>query len=319
LNRRAFLRPACVAILCSLLVLLTNVSQSQPQTTGDVPAPKSGKPAAESLLEVRFTDNSVMKLAIKDERIAVTTPYGKLNIPVADIRRIEFGLRVSDEVAKRIEAAVADLGHPEFRNREAASAILFGLREKGYPAIVKASNHTDAEVAARAEALVKKIEETVPAELLKPREFDVIHTENSKIAGKIDASTLKADSKQFGEVKIRLEDAYVLSTKSTEPEADTTNVAVGPANLLQHQNEIGKTFSFKVTGAVNGSLWGTDVYTTDSTLAMAAVHCGLVKPGQTGIVKVTIMASPQVFVGSTRNGVTSQPYQQYPAAYRVHK
>jgi len=35
----------------------------------------------------------------------------------------------------------------------------------------------------------------------------------------------------------------------------------------------------------NAALWGSDIYTLDSTLGMAAVHAGVVKAGQTGVVK----------------------------------
>jgi hypothetical protein len=282
-------------------------------------SPKPEKSTTPSL-EVRFTDNSVMKLGIKEERVEFMTQYGKLSIPVADIERIEFGLRVPDDVKKRIEAAIADLGDPNFRRRETASAILLSLREKAYPAIVQASKSTDSEVAARAEELMKKLEEIVPAEILKVRDFDVIHTAKSKIAGRIEAATLKAISSQFGEVQLRLADVFVMSSKSTATEADTSNVAFGPATMVEYNNRIGQTMTFKVTGnAAAGSVWGTDVYTTDSALAAVVVHTGLIKNGETGVVKVTVLPSPPAFVGSSRNGVNSSQYQQYTAAYRVHK
>jgi hypothetical protein len=297
-------------LFVAMALTSATVRADQPR---EEPAAKNGK------MEVRFTDNSVMKLSIKDDWIAITTPYGKLTIPVVDIQRIDVGLRIPDDAAKRIEAAVADLGSTEFKKREAASAILLVFREKGYPAIVKASKSMDAEVANRAEELIKKLNETVPAELLKTRDFDVIYTESSKISGRIETATLKADSIQFGEVQIKLADVFVVSVKSTAPQPDNTNVAAGPNDLQQYQQRIGQTFSFKVFGQGAGSLWGTDVYTTDSTLGMAAVHAGLLQVGETGVIKVTIVQSPMLFVGSTRNGVTSQPYQQFPAAYRISK
>jgi hypothetical protein len=312
-NRTGFLA------VYALLVLAAHSSNGQPRAAKDGSGSRNNAPTVGQTLEVRFTDNGVMKLAIKEERITLVTPYGKLSIPVADIRRIEFGLRVPDAMAKRIEAAVTDLGDPEFRRREAAGAILLALREKAFPAIAKAAKHTDVEVANRAEELVKKIEESVPAELLKPRNFDIIYTETSKIAGQIEGSALKADSAQFGEVQIRLADVFIMSTKSTAPETDTADAVAAPVDLQQFQNQIGKTFKFKVTAQATGSIWGTDVYTTDSTLGLVVVHAGLLQPGQTGIIKVTVVPSPAAFVGSTRNGVTSQPYQQFPAAYRVQK
>lgn len=287
-------------------------------TTG--PPPDSGKPSVPGTMEVRFTDNSVLKLVIKEERIDVATPYGKLSIPVADIEKVEFGLRVPEEMRRKIEAAIADLGDPQFRRREAATAILLGLREKAYPAIVQATKSSDSEVAGRAEEVLKKLKDTVPEELLKLKDHDVVYTATSKIAGKIDASTLKAESTQFGDVKLRLTDVFVISSKPIKPEVDTSEVAVGPAHMANYNNQIGQTFRFRVTGNPGaGSVWGTDVYTTDSALAAVAVHTGLLKPGETGIVKVTMMPSPPAFVGSSRNGVTSSPYQMYPAAYRVHK
>lgn len=77
-----------------------------------------------------------------------------------------------------------------------------------------------------------------------------------------------------------------------------------------------RTLFFRVTGANQGSIWGTDVYTSDSWLATAAVHAGVLKLGQTGIVKVTTIPSHAEFVGSTRHGITSYPYGAY-AGFRV--
>jgi hypothetical protein len=261
-----------------------------------------------------------MKLGIRDEFVDFATPYGKLRIPVKDIERIELGLRIPEDMKARIEAAIADLGAPDFKRREAASKILLELREKAFPAVVSATDSSDSEVANRAEELVKKFKETIPEEMLKKRDQDIIHTTSSKISGKIEASTLKAMSNQFGEVQVKLADVFVMSAKSTAPAVDDSNVQFGPAQLYEFNNRIGQTFTFKVTGNVAaGTVCGTDVYTTDSALAAVVVHAGLLKNGQTGVIKVTIIPSPNNFVGTVRNGVTSSQYNQYPAAYRVHK
>ena len=43
--------------------------------------------------------------------------------------------------------------------------------------------------------------------------------------------------------------------------------------------QLGKThrrdFFFQVTGETHGSLWGTDVYTSDSSLGSGSVHAGV--------------------------------------------
>jgi hypothetical protein len=290
------------------------------QALKSTPGEGASKNEKEPALEVRFTDNSVMKLSIRDEFVEFTTQYGKLKIPVKDIERIELGLRIPGDMKARIEAAIADLGAPDFKRREAASKILLELREKAYPAVVSATESSDSEVATRAEELIKKFKEVVPEEMLKKRDQDIIHTASSKIAGKIEVSTLKAMSNQFGEVQVKLADVFVMSAKSTAPAVDDSNAQFGPAQLYEYNNRIGQTFTFKVTGnAAAGTVWGTDVYTTDSALAAVAVHTGLLKNGQTGVIKVTMIVSPNNFVGTVRNGVTSSQYGQYPAAYRVHK
>ena len=61
------------------------------------------------------------------------------------------------------------------------------------------------------------------------------------------------------------------------------------------------------------SIWGTDVYTLDSHLAAAAVHAGIVKPGETGTVRVRIVQSPPQFAASFRNGVTTTAYNVFNA------
>jgi hypothetical protein len=90
-----------------------------------------------------------------------------------------------------------------------------------------------------------------------------------------------------------------------------------PPNMLSLCDQIGATYYFRVTGDISGSLWGTDIYTGDSALAAAAVHAGIVKIGDTAVVKVTVEQPRTQYQGSVRNGVTSQEYGQYGTAYRL--
>lgn len=90
------------------------------------------------------------------------------------------------------------------------------------------------------------------------------------------------------------------------------------ADLRSLEGKIGQSFFYEVTGEEHGALWGTEVYTSDSWLATACVHAGLLRPGETGTVKVTIASPPPVFNGSTRNGVSSGSWTTgWSGAYRV--
>jgi len=90
-----------------------------------------------------------------------------------------------------------------------------------------------------------------------------------------------------------------------------------PPNMLSLCDQVGATFYFRVTGEAAGSLWGTDIYTGDSALAVATVHAGLVKVGETAVVRVTVEQPRSKYQGSVRNGVTSLEYGQYGTAYRL--
>jgi hypothetical protein len=114
-----------------------------------------------------------------------------------------------------------------------------------------------------------------------------------------------------------LDEALAIRDQIRQLRTDTGDAQPDPGNLVAFQTQIGQSFSFSVTGQTGGPLWGTDVYTTDSALACAAVHAGKVRPGERKVVRVTIVTPPPGFQGSTRNGVTSSAYGPYPGAYRV--
>jgi len=81
--------------------------------------------------------------------------------------------------------------------------------------------------------------------------------------------------------------------------------------------QVGQVLEFKITGkTTGGSVWGTDIYTADSNLAMAAVHAGVLQSGQTGVVKVEILPGASSYAGSPRSGVTSSNWGSYGMGYR---
>ena len=70
-------------------------------------------------------------------------------------------------------------------------------------------------------------------------------------------------------------------------------------------------------GAVGpGAVWGSDVYTDDSSLCLAAVHFGAI-PASGGSVTVTREAGRPLYTGSRRNGVQSSDYGAYSDSIRI--
>lgn len=90
-----------------------------------------------------------------------------------------------------------------------------------------------------------------------------------------------------------------------------------PKSMTGLCEKVGAIYYFRVTGVTEGQLWGTDIYSGDSTIGAAAVHAGLLKAGETGLFRVTVVTPPEKFPGTERNGVTSTEFGRYPYAWKL--
>jgi hypothetical protein len=163
-----------------------------------------------------------------DARLEVQTRYGTVQIPVAEIRRIELATRVEESISKRIDEHLAKLSSPDFGTREEASSALVEFHDRAIPALLKATKHPNLEVVHRAEQILEKIRETLPADRFEIRKDDVIHTDDMKIAGTIAASSRRVTTRQFGEQQVKLAD--LRSVRSME-EIEPDNIQPDPGRL----------------------------------------------------------------------------------------
>ena len=85
------------------------------------------------------------------------------------------------------------------------------------------------------------------------------------------------------------------------------NAAVAPEILRHFRMNQGTKQNFLITPEISsGRVVGTDIYTVRSNLANSVIHMGLLKPGQTGIIEITMLAEDMnSFRGSPRNGIDS--------------
>jgi len=98
------------------------------------------------------------------------------------------------------------------------------------------------------------------------------------------------------------------------------DVRPDPGTLGSFRGQVGASLLFRVTGNPKaGTVWGSDVYTDDSPVAAAAVHAGVLQPGEAGVVRVTILPGQASYEGSTRNGVTTSSYNSFGGSYRVER
>lgn len=77
-------------------------------------------------------------------------------------------------------------------------------------------------------------------------------------------------------------------------------------------------WTYTVTLPAGGSefeIWGTDIYTDDSSIGTAAVHKGLITFVDGGTVTIRILPGEDSYTGTLRNGVTSQDYGSWDGSF----
>ena len=316
--RRAIL----FSLWAALALLPFRGTAAAPGPTADVKSAAAGPE-----VDLKFIDGSVLKAKLLDEKLELVTKHGTLQVAVADVRRVEFATRIPPADADRIRLAVLALGNPEHKVRQQASADIKAIGPRAFAALQKAAEHEDPEVAQRAEELMAFLKAKYTEAQREVRDKDVIHTEDSKLAGTLSAATLRIGTFQFGELRAKLSDVAAIGDTPDEDDLLAANAAPAPASMMTYANQIGKVLTFRVTGGqaqqmlggppgamiAGGTVWGTDQYTLDSFFPTAAVHAGVVQAGQTKTVRVKIVASPNQFAGSTRNGVQSHAFGQFPS------
>jgi LCCL domain-containing protein/VWA domain-containing protein len=125
----------------------------------------------------------------------------------------------------------------------------------------------------------------------------------------------------FEDVKAELVKADA-ATPPTPPPAPTTVEEVIEAGCSFQGGQIkGKLGSTHIVSCPAGcseglSIWGTDVYTGDSSICRAAIHAGLIDP-QGGRVGVVLEKGRPAYRGSTQNEIRSSDYGAYGSSFRL--
>ena len=91
------------------------------------------------------------------------------------------------------------------------------------------------------------------------------------------------------------------------------NTSAGMVNF-----QVGKTLKFRCpAGGKESTVWGTDVYTLDSSICTAAVHAGKIQLESGGPVTIDMRPGESSYKGSTRNGIKTNDYGQYGSSFIV--
>ena len=82
--------------------------------------------------------------------------------------------------------------------------------------------------------------------------------------------------------------------------------------------ETGKTYKFKCpSSGKESAVWGTDIYTLDSSICNAAVHAGKLTRESGGSITIELRPGESSYKGSTRNGIKTNDYGEYGHSFVV--
>jgi LCCL domain len=65
------------------------------------------------------------------------------------------------------------------------------------------------------------------------------------------------------------------------------------------------------------TVWGDRVYTDDSSVCTAAVHASALSQARGGTVRITIAPGRSSYAASSRNGVTTQPWEEWGGSFEI--
>jgi hypothetical protein len=89
------------------------------------------------------------------------------------------------------------------------------------------------------------------------------------------------------------------------------------ANALGRSLTIGEVVVYEcLPGGRPFPIWGTDVYTDDSSVCTAAVHVGLITLESGGSVRIRIEPGEAGYLASTRHRIVSEAWASWPRSYR---
>ncbi|HET6638716.1 MAG TPA: LCCL domain-containing protein, partial [Gemmatimonadota bacterium] len=83
-----------------------------------------------------------------------------------------------------------------------------------------------------------------------------------------------------------------------------------------HRGEVGTRYTYTCPpNGTAGPVWGTDVYTDDSSVCTAAVHAGLITLAGGGTVTIEMRGGEASYRGEDRNGITSWNYGAWGSSF----
>lgn len=198
--------------------------------------------------EVRLNDGSVIAVTLASPQIKVATKYGTLDVPISDIRKIDFGWHLKDKSA--VDRLIASLASAAFKDRDDGTKVLKEAGASVY-AVLKAYRSQDQEQMKRLEQIIVHIEQSsAHSDIIRPVQ-DSIATSEFPITGLVQGD-FEATSVVFGKVKFSLSDIRSITMK--HPPA-TLAISAGGVDASWLDSGITIDGPYSVTAEGQVDLW----------------------------------------------------------------
>lgn len=107
-------------------------------------------------------------------------------------------------------------------------------------------------------------------------------------------------------------------TPTKNDEADDITPIAWTTSGVGFKNEVGRIYKFLCPeNGVAGAIWGSDVYTQDSSICTAAVHAGAINLDSGGVVTIEFRPGRLTYGSTERNGIKSNTYGEYAHSFVV--
>lgn len=280
-------------------------------------APSEKEKPEEIGWEVRAADGKIRRFTPVEELLTLDTRFGAVKVPMKEVRRLEFGWRLSDGDRKKVADAVADVVGGTGRTREAAKDTLVGFGLAAYPAVTRALKSAPREALPHLNLVRDKLKVMIGEDDDEPIDQDVVvTTDGSRLVGTLTPEAVRVklggEEKKVGWKEVRV---MAFGPIEVDEKLEVVQLVGGVHGLMQTHFE--KWVGVQVTGVGSGSVWGSGPYTTDSTLGAAAVHAGVLKAGETAVIKIRVKADAGGYTGSTQNGVSTRDWGPYQGCYEL--
>lgn len=226
-------------------------------------------------IRLHLLDGSIITGDLSVSEITVDTAFGKLVVPVANIRSFAPGLDSYPKQIAELETLVNNLGSDDYKTREQSHKDLSAMGVKIQKELDRFANSENAEIKRHVGEILKEIEEQAeeaaddeetPAEQPWIR-LDTIVTSDFTVVGKVSPKEFAIQSK-YGPLNVQLADVRMAERETGVKESFRKNVVVDGANIAQRnfkstgiRVQAGDKIVLKAEGSVVMSPWGSNAAT----------------------------------------------------------